>query len=103
MGHDAMAAIKEHLGRTNVITPMHGSEVNGGGHMYKVVNAFVAAAALIGGSAFGADTQVTFQLNWMAGGPNAGFAAPYTLLESATVTVNAAWLTVSVPATYVNV
>ncbi len=43
--------------------------------MYKVVKAFVAAAALLSGSAFGADAQVTFQLNWMAGGPNAGFAA----------------------------
>src|SRR3954447_11285703 len=40
--------------------------------------ALTQAAALLvfaAGSAAAADTPVTFQLNWMAGGPNAGFAA----------------------------
>ena len=35
-------------------------------------------AVALGGpalTAFAAGTPVTFQLNWMAGGPNAGFAA----------------------------
>lgn len=36
---------------------------------------FAAALALTTASAMAADTPVTFQLNWMAGGPNAGFAA----------------------------
>jgi NitT/TauT family transport system substrate-binding protein len=31
--------------------------------------------ALVATAAIGAGTPVTFQLNWMAGGPNAGFAA----------------------------
>src|SRR5437660_11930439 len=36
----------------------------------------IAAGLVLGaGSAVAADTPVTFQLNWMAGGPNAGFAA----------------------------
>jgi NitT/TauT family transport system substrate-binding protein len=41
-----------------------------------IVAGAMAAGLLIGaGSADAADTPVTFQLNWMAGGPNAGFAA----------------------------
>ena len=36
------------------------------------VAAMMLAVASI---AAAADTPVTFQLNWMAGGPNAGFAA----------------------------
>jgi hypothetical protein len=36
---------------------------------------FAAALGLAAGSAAAAGTPVTFQLNWMAGGPNAGFAA----------------------------
>src|SRR5512138_2935691 len=39
----------------------------------RVFAAAVIAAAV--GSVHAADTPVTFQLNWMAGGPNAGFAA----------------------------
>src|SRR6185369_12781130 len=44
---------------------------------YKAVLARVVAAtfAVAAGFAFAANTPVTFQLNWMAGGPNAGFAA----------------------------
>jgi len=42
----------------------------------KGVSRSVAAALMIvAGSAAAADTPVTFQLNWMAGGANAGFAA----------------------------
>ena len=43
----------------------------------KSLVAAMSAVALILGSgvAGGADAPVTFQLNWMAGGPNAGFAA----------------------------
>lgn len=38
--------------------------------------AILAAGLLLGGTAVhAADTPVTFQLNWMAGGPNAGFAS----------------------------
>lgn len=38
--------------------------------------AILAAGLLLGGAAVqAADTPVTFQLNWMAGGPNAGFAS----------------------------
>ena len=39
------------------------------------VGAFSAAASLSSGPGAAAGTPVTFQLNWMAGGPNAGFAA----------------------------
>jgi len=50
-----------------------------GGHMlnaFKTVVGFWAAALCVAaGVAVAADTPVTFQLNWMAGGPNAGFAA----------------------------
>jgi len=44
---------------------------------YKAVLARVVAAtfAVAAGAAYAANTPVTFQLNWMAGGPNAGFAA----------------------------
>jgi NitT/TauT family transport system substrate-binding protein len=36
----------------------------------------ISAASMLGAAwASAADTPVTFQLNWMAGGPNAGFAA----------------------------
>jgi NitT/TauT family transport system substrate-binding protein len=40
-----------------------------------VVRAFAIALLLAADLANGADTPVMFQLNWMAGGPNAGFAA----------------------------
>jgi len=40
-----------------------------------IVGIFAAALAAAGVSAEAADTAVTFQLNWMAGGPNAGFEA----------------------------
>jgi NitT/TauT family transport system substrate-binding protein len=40
-----------------------------------VVGTFAAAVVLATAAAAAADTPVTFQLNWMAGGPNAGFAA----------------------------
>jgi len=40
-----------------------------------VAGAFAAGLSLAAGVAAAADTPVTFQLNWMAGGPNAGFAA----------------------------
>src|SRR5437588_3044739 len=40
-----------------------------------LIRGIAAALVLVAGSAFAADTPVTFQLNWMAGGPNAGFAA----------------------------
>src|SRR3989454_3728546 len=40
-----------------------------------LVCAFVAGLLVAAGNAAAADTPVTFQLNWMAGGPNAGFAA----------------------------
>jgi len=40
-----------------------------------IVGTFAAVITLAAGSAAPADTPVTFQLNWMAGGPNAGFAA----------------------------
>ena len=43
--------------------------------MRNVLKGFAAAAALVSVSAFAANAPVTFQLNWMAGGPNAGFAA----------------------------
>jgi NitT/TauT family transport system substrate-binding protein len=36
---------------------------------------FTAALALAAATVSAAETPVTFQLNWMAGGPNAGFAA----------------------------
>jgi NitT/TauT family transport system substrate-binding protein len=36
---------------------------------------FVAASALAPGRALAANTAIPFQLNWMAGGANAGFAA----------------------------
>ena len=39
------------------------------------IGMFSAAVALAATSAAAADTPITFQLNWMAGGPNAGFAA----------------------------
>ncbi|MEP7084399.1 MAG: ABC transporter substrate-binding protein, partial [Betaproteobacteria bacterium] len=37
--------------------------------------ATLAGLAFAAGNAVAADTPVTFQLNWMAGGANAGFAA----------------------------
>jgi NitT/TauT family transport system substrate-binding protein len=40
-----------------------------------IVGTFAAASTIAAGLAAAADTPVTFQLNWMAGGPNAGFAA----------------------------
>ena len=40
-----------------------------------VIGAMAAGAFVAGGPAVAANTPVTFQLNWMAGGPNAGFAA----------------------------
>src|SRR6266576_2911606 len=40
-----------------------------------VVRTFAVALLLAADLAAGADTPVVFQLNWMAGGPNAGFAA----------------------------
>ena len=40
-----------------------------------VVGTFAAAGTLASMPVTAADTPVTFQLNWMAGGPNAGFAA----------------------------
>ena len=40
-----------------------------------VVGTLAAALVVAAGSVAAADTPVTFQLNWMAGGPNAGFAA----------------------------
>lgn len=40
-----------------------------------IVKTFAAGLALAAGWAAAADTAVTFQLNWMAGGANAGFAA----------------------------
>lgn len=40
-----------------------------------VVNTLAVGVALSTGWAAAAETPVTFQLNWMAGGPNAGFAA----------------------------
>src|SRR5215470_7706367 len=52
-----------------------------GGHMRQafskslIVGTFAAAIALAAATATAAGTPVTFQLNWMAGGPNAGFAA----------------------------
>jgi len=39
------------------------------------VATLAAALSLTGATAIAAGTPVTFQLNWMAGGPNAGFAA----------------------------
>ena len=40
-----------------------------------VVGAMAAGWLVLAGSVVAANTPVTFQLNWMAGGPNAGFAA----------------------------
>src|SRR5215468_1000091 len=40
-----------------------------------VVRGVTVALAFAAGGSIAADTPVTFQLNWMAGGPNAGFAA----------------------------
>lgn len=40
-----------------------------------VAAGFAAGLSLAAGFAAAADTPVTFQLNWMAGGPNAGFAS----------------------------
>ena len=40
-----------------------------------VVGGIAAASWLTAGAALAANTPVTFQLNWMAGGPNAGFAS----------------------------
>ncbi len=40
-----------------------------------IVGTFAAALGLATGRAAAAGTPVTFQLNWMAGGPNAGFEA----------------------------
>ena len=39
------------------------------------IGMFSAAVTLAATSVAAADTPITFQLNWMAGGPNAGFAA----------------------------
>jgi NitT/TauT family transport system substrate-binding protein len=39
------------------------------------IGTFAVAVALTAVRAGAAETPVTFQLNWMAGGPNAGFAA----------------------------
>ena len=46
-------------------------------NMFKAVLicAFAAGLLVAAGNAAAADPPVTFQLNWMAGGPNAGFAA----------------------------
>src|SRR3954447_16357890 len=52
-----------------------------GAHMSSSLRKSLAAGMLaatlsgIGGIAAAAETPVSFQLNWMAGGPNAGFAA----------------------------
>ena len=40
-----------------------------------IVTTFAAALGLSAGLAAAADTPVTFQLNWVSGGPNAGFEA----------------------------
>jgi len=41
----------------------------------RILGTLAVALMLAAGPARSADTPVTFQLNWMAGGPNAGFAA----------------------------
>jgi len=40
-----------------------------------LIRSLAGAMAVAAGAAYAANTPVTFQLNWMAGGPNAGFAA----------------------------
>ena len=40
-----------------------------------IVTTFATALGLAAGNGAAAETPVTFQLNWMAGGPNAGFEA----------------------------
>ncbi|HZQ62065.1 MAG TPA: ABC transporter substrate-binding protein [Casimicrobiaceae bacterium] len=42
--------------------------------MRNALKAIVAGVVLVSASALAANAPVTFQLNWMAGGPNAGFA-----------------------------
>ena len=51
------------------------SQMNRGFWKSMVSGAIALAVALSAASAVAAGTPVTFQLNWMAGGPNAGFAA----------------------------
>src|SRR5256885_14545932 len=55
-------------------------EFKRGGHMVDAFKAVLVRAVAAGlfvatGHAAAADTPGTFQLNWMAGGPHAGFAA----------------------------
>jgi NitT/TauT family transport system substrate-binding protein len=44
-------------------------------HCRSLLLGIAAALSVAAGGASAANTPVTFQLNWMAGGPNAGFAA----------------------------
>src|SRR6266545_2484756 len=60
--------------------PIRPAPTNGGGPMRQefaksLAGTFAAALTVAAGWAAAAGTPVTFQLNWMAGGPNAGFAA----------------------------
>jgi NitT/TauT family transport system substrate-binding protein len=91
MGYDTVAAGQEQLAKRHRPVVESGQHLGGvqfgparietGGYMRNllsktiVVGALAAGLALVAGWAVGAGTPVTFQLNWMAGGPNAGFAA----------------------------
>ena len=90
MGDDAVAAGEEQLAgcsssrdcRRAASNRLGSTDSNQqGGHMRQCVRQVACRRRIRGstdaraGLAAAADTPVTFQLNWMAGGPNAGFAA----------------------------
>jgi NitT/TauT family transport system substrate-binding protein len=66
MGDDAMAACEVQLRGVNMKQRFVKSSF---------VGTIAAALIVVAAQAVAADTPVTFQLNWMAGGPNAGFEA----------------------------
>jgi NitT/TauT family transport system substrate-binding protein len=88
MGDDAVAASKEHVkdstpgiaagsteGRRVRLAQLKRGDLMFDLFIKGIARSAAAGLMVVAGSATAADTPVTFQLNWMAGGANAGFAA----------------------------
>lgn len=79
MGDDALAAGQELVETTSMYPAGSSAESGGQKKMKALVNHLAMVGMTIAGlviaTAAQAQTPLTFQLNWTAGGPNAGFAA----------------------------
>src|SRR5438874_2832774 len=79
MGDDPMAADQQELRRQGASAPHQSQALMERKHMRKSIGGLAAigivAASLTLASDALAQTKLTFQLNWVAGGANAGFAA----------------------------